>query len=78
MSFTKIPNFASIIVHEEVDDLVNVVLLLERSEVLLVEIQQFHLIFVNFFCHNQLEFRVCYFLLGIRQEFALFVCPTEF
>ena len=54
-----IPNFAAITVHEEAVDLVVEVLQLERSEVLLAEIQQFHLIFVNFFCHNQLEIRVC-------------------
>ena len=53
-----IPNFAAITVHEEVVDLVDEVLQLERNEVLLAEIQQFHLIFVNF-CHNQLEIRVC-------------------
>ena len=40
MSFTKIhPSFASITVHEKVDDLVDVVRLLENDEVLLVEIQ---------------------------------------
>ena len=45
--------------HEKVVDLVVEVLLLERNEVLPAEIQQFHLIFINFFCHNQLEIRVC-------------------
>ena len=47
------PSFASITVHEEVVDLVYGVLLLERNEVLLVEIQQFHPIFVDFFCHKR-------------------------
>ena len=45
--------------HEEVVDLVVEVILLERDEVLPVEIQQFHLIFVYFFGHKRLEIRVC-------------------
>ena len=51
--------------------------MLERSEVLLDEIQRVHPIFVNFFCHKRLEIRVCLFLPGTRQEFALFVCRAE-
>ena len=39
MSFTLIPNFAAVTVHEEVVDLVVEVLQLERREVLLAEIQ---------------------------------------
>ena len=54
-----IPNFAAITVLEEAVDLVVELLQLERSDVLLVEIQQFHLIFVNFFCHKRLEIGVC-------------------
>ena len=45
------------IVHEEVVDLDVELLQLERSEVLLVEIQQFHPIFVNFFYRKRLEIR---------------------
>ena len=40
------PSSASITVHEEVIDLVDEVLLLERDEVLLAAIRSFHLIFV--------------------------------
>ena len=40
-------------VHEEVDDLVDVVLLLEHDEVLLAATRSFHSIFVYFFDHNQ-------------------------
>ena len=57
-----IPNFAATTVHEEVVDLVIEVLQLERSEVVLAEIQQFHPILVNFFCRERLEIRVCSFL----------------
>ena len=53
-----IPNFAAIIVLEEAVDLVVEVLQLERSEVLLVEIQQFYPILVSFFCRKWLEIRV--------------------
>ena len=45
------PSFASITVHEEVVDLVDEVLLLERDEVL-AAIRSFPLIFVHFFGHN--------------------------
>ena len=40
-------------VHEEVVDLVDEVLLLERDEVLLAATRSFHFIFENFFGHNQ-------------------------
>ena len=46
------PSVASITVHEEDDDLVDEVLLLERDEVLLAAIRSFHLLFVYFFGHN--------------------------
>ena len=47
------PSFALITVHEEVDDLVVDVLLLEHDEVLLAATRSFHSIFENFFGHNQ-------------------------
>ena len=53
-----IANFAAITVLEEAVDLVVELLQLERNEVLLVEIQQFHPILVNF-CRKRLEIRVC-------------------
>ena len=59
MSFHVIPIFAAITVHEEAVDLVVEVLQLERSEVLLAEIQQFHPILVNFFCRKRLEIHIC-------------------
>ena len=52
-------NFAAITVLEEAVDLVVELLHLEHNEVLLVEIQQFHPILVNFFCRKRLEIRVC-------------------
>ena len=59
MSFTLFPNFASMTVLEEAVDLVVELLQLERSEVLLVEIQQFHPIFVNLFNREKLEIHIC-------------------
>ena len=53
-----IPSFAVITVREQVVDLVFEVLLLERDEVLLAEIQEFHLILVFFFGHNKPGIRV--------------------
>ena len=47
-----IPNFAAVTVLEEAVDLVVELLQLERNEVLLVEIRQFHPILVNFFCRK--------------------------
>ena len=44
--------------HEEVVDLVDEVLLLERDEVLLAATRSFHLIFVYFFGRNQPGTRV--------------------
>ena len=43
---------------EEVVDLVDEVLLLERDEVLLDAVRSFHLIFEKFFGHNQPGIRV--------------------
>ena len=54
MSFTKIPIFASITVHEEVFDLVQVVRVLdEHDKFLLFETRSLHSIFEYFFCHNR-------------------------
>ena len=53
MSFTYIPVLRQLTVHEEVVDLVDEVLLLERDEVLLAAIRSFNLIFAHFFGHNQ-------------------------
>ena len=58
MSFTWIPVFASVTVHEEIVDLVGVVLLFEHEEVLLAATRSFHSIFVYFFGHNQLGIRL--------------------
>ena len=49
----------SITVHEEVDDLEDVILLLEHDEVLLTATRSFHSIFVYSFGHNQPGIRVC-------------------
>ena len=77
MSFTKIPVFASITVHEEVDDLVDVVLLLEHDEVLLVATRSFHAIFVFFFGHNQPGIRVLESPPDSQRGFAPVVGPPE-
>ena len=61
------------IVQEETVDLVVEVLQLEGSEVLLAEIQHFHLSFVNFFCHNQLEVRVNFCLALCKNSLLLSV-----
>ena len=59
MSFTKIPNFASIAVHEEVVHLVDGVLLLdEHDKFLLFLTRSFHSIFEYFFCRNRPGIRV--------------------
>ena len=76
MSFTKIP-FASITVHEEVDDLVDVVLLLEHDEVLLAATRSFHSIFVYFFGHNHHGIRVFESPLESQRGFAPFVGPGK-
>ena len=53
MSLTKIPVFASITVHEELVDLVDVVRLLERDEIQLAATRSFPSIFVYFFGHDR-------------------------
>ena len=63
--------------HEEVVDLVDVVLLLKRDEVLLATTPSFHLIFEYFFCHNLPEIRVFESLLDSQRESALSVVPEE-
>ena len=63
--------------HEEVDDLVDVVLLLEHEEVLLPTTRSFHSIFVFFFGHNQPGIRVFESPLDSQRGFARFVGPGE-
>ena len=78
MSFTKIPDFVSIILHEEVVDLVEVVRLLdEHDKFLLFETRSFHSIFEYFFCRNRPGTRVFESLLDNQEESALFVVPEE-
>ena len=76
MSFTKIPDFAST-VHEEVDDLVDV-LLLEHDEVLLAATRSFHSFFVYFFCHNQPGIRAPLSVQESPNLFAFRVFVSEF
>ena len=64
-------------VHEEVDDLVDRVLLLEHDEVLLAATRSFHLIFVFFFGHNQPGIRAFESPLDNQRGFAPFVGPGE-
>ena len=72
------PNFASITVHEEVDDLVEVVRLLdEHDKLLLFETRSFHSTFEYFFCHNRSGIRVSESLLDSQRESAFFVVPEE-
>ena len=72
------PNFASITVHEEVDDLVEVVRLLdEHDKFLLFVTRSFHATFEYFFCRNRLGIRVFESLLDGQRESALFVDPEE-
>ena len=52
------PSFASIPIHEEVDDLVDGVLLLEHDEVLLASTRSFHSVFLYFFGRSQPAVRV--------------------
>ena len=77
MSFTKI-QFCLITVHEEVDDLVEVVRLLdEHDKFLLFEIGSFHSTIEYFFCHNLPGIRVFESLLDSQRKSALFVVPEE-
>ena len=78
MSFTKIPIFVPIIVHEEVVDLVEVVRLLEEHDkFLLFETRSFHSIFEYFFSHNRPGTRVFESPHDSQRESALFVVPEE-
>ena len=78
MSFTKIPNFASKTVHEDVVDLVGVVLLLdEHDKVLLFVTRSFRSTFEYYFCRNRPGIRVFESLLVSQRESALFVVPEE-
>ena len=66
-------------VHEEVDDLVEFVRLLdEHHKFLLAATRSFHLIFVYFFRHNQPGIRAFESPPGSQRRFALFACPKEY
>ena len=71
------PSFASITVHEEVDDIVDVVRLLEHDEVLLSATRSFHSIFVYFFGHNQPGIRAFESPLDSQRGSVLFDNPGE-
>ena len=78
MSFTKIPILLQLTVHEQVDDLVEVVRLLdEHDKFLLFATRSFHSIVEYFFCRNRPGFRVFESLLDSQRESALFVSPGE-
>ena len=78
MSFTKIPSFASITVHEEVVDLLGVVRLLdEHDKFLLFATRSLHSTFEYFFGHNRPGIRAFESLLDSQRESALFVVPEE-
>ena len=79
MSFTKDLNFASITVHEEVVDLVDVVRLLdEHDKFFLFATRSFHSTFEYFFSVViSLEFVFFESLLDSQRESALFVAPGE-
>ena len=69
--FTE-PNFASITVHEQVDDLVDVVRLLDdHDKFLLFATRSFRSTFEYFFCRNLLGIRVFESLLDSQRESAL-------
>ena len=68
MSFKKIPCFASITVHEEVDDLVDVVLLLEHDEVLLSATRSFHSILYTSSVIISLEFVLSNLRLTVSED----------
>ena len=70
------PSFSST-VHEEVDDLVDDVLLLEHDEVLLAATRSFHTIFVNFFGHSHPGIRAFESPLDSQRGIAPFVGPGE-
>ena len=72
------PNFASIPVHEEVVDLVDVVRLLdEHDKFLLFVTRSFHSTFEYFFCRNRPGIRVFESLLESQRESIPFVAPGE-
>ena len=78
MALHEEPNFALITVHEEVDDLVEVVRLLdEHDKFLLFATRSFHSTFESFFCRDRPEIRVFESLLDCHRESALFVFPEE-
>ena len=72
------PSFASITVHEEVDDLVEVVRLLdEHDKFLLFATRSFHSTSDYFCCQNRPGTRVFESLLDSQRESAPFVVPEE-
>ena len=65
-------------VHEQVDDLVDVVRLLdEHDKFILFATRSFHSTFEYFFCRNRPGIRVFESLLDGQRESALFVVPEE-
>ena len=64
-------------VHEEVDDLVGVVRMLEHDEFLLSATRSFHSIFVYFFGHNRPGIRAFESQLDSQRGFAPFVGPRR-
>ena len=62
-----LPSFASITVHEKVDDLVDGVLLLEHDEVLPASTRSFQSIFVYFFGHNLPGIRIFHHRLKVSE-----------
>ena len=77
MSFTKFPILLQITVHEEIDDLVEVVRLLDEHDKFLFATRSFHSTFEHVFCHNLPGIRVFESLLDSQRESALFVVPEE-
>ena len=67
------PSFASKTVHQEVDDLVDVVLLLEHDEVLLAATRSVHSMFVYFLVYSF----CCESPLDSQRGYAPFVGPKR-
>ena len=78
MSFTKIPSFVSVTVHEEVVDLVEVVRLLdEHDKFLLSATRSFQTICVYFCGDNRPGIRAFDSPLDSQRESALLFVPEE-
>ena len=71
------PSFASITVHEEVDDLVDVVRLLEHDEVLLLRLDRFIQLLNTSSVAIGLEFVFSNLRLTVNEDFAPSVDPRE-